>query len=256
MMPGMPAEDPQRLSRIATMWTVVHQAHAPADGGAATDQAQRALMERYCPAVHRYLLGALRDEEAADDLFQEFALRFLRGDFRRTDASRGRFRDYVRTVLVNLVNDHHRSRKQTRELPENTAAPAQATIDESQDGRFVESWRMELMNHAWAALEKTQPAYHAVLLHHVQNPSLESPDLAAELSEKLGKPMTATNVRVTLHRARDRFAELLLNEVARSLDNPADEDELLAELKALNMHKVCESAIQKRREKLEKQGLS
>ena len=247
------AEDSQRLSRIATMWTMVRQAHSGATtGGTAVtaDEALRAaLMERYCASVHRYLLGALRNEEAADELFQEFALRFLRGDFRRTNAKKGRFRDYVRTVLVNLVNDFHRSRKQTSPLPANTAAAPVADYDD--DTRFVDSWRMELMDHAWAALEKTQPAYHAVLLYHVQNPSVESPELAEELTKKLNKPISATNARVTLHRARERFAELLLSEVARSLDNPADEAELLHELKALNMHKVCESAVQKRREKRE-----
>jgi RNA polymerase sigma-70 factor (ECF subfamily) len=229
----------------------VRQAHASASGDttARLHEAQRAtLMERYCASVHRYLLGALRDEEAADELFQEFALRFLRGDFKRTDAAKGRFRDYVRTVLVNLVNDYHRSRKQTSPLPANAAAPVSMDADEQ---TFVDSWRMELMDHAWAALEKTQPAYHAVLLYHVQNPDAESPELAEEMTRKLGKPMTAANVRVTLHRARERFAELLMSEVARSLDNPTDDAELIAELKALNMHKVCESAIERRKEKRE-----
>src|SRR5689334_39542 len=105
------AESVERLSRINTMWTMVRQAHDQGSGTA--DSAQRILMDRYCAAVHRYLLGAIRDEEAADELFQEFALRFLRGDFRRTEAGKGRFRDYVRTVLIHLVNDHHRARRKT-----------------------------------------------------------------------------------------------------------------------------------------------
>ncbi len=236
----MTHEDPQRLSRINTLWTMVHQANDPA--ASACDEAQRVLMERYCTSIHRYLLGALRDEEAADELFQEFALRFLRGDFKKTDAKKGRFRDYVRTVLVNLVNDHHRSRKRTTALPDNTAAPTPQSAD---DDHFIDSWRAELMNHAWAALEKTQPSYHTVLLFHVQNPSVESQQMADELTPKMAKTMTSANIRVILHRARERFAELLLNEVARSLDGPSNED-LLAELKALNMHKVCETAMKKR----------
>src|SRR5205814_2382076 len=71
-------EDTERLSRIATMWDMLRQANEPADAGA-SHEAQRVLMERYCTSVHRYLLGALRDEDAAGELFQEFALRFLRG---------------------------------------------------------------------------------------------------------------------------------------------------------------------------------
>src|SRR5437588_10812954 len=140
-------EDSARLSRIATMWTMVRQAHEPNRDGAR--EAQRILMDRYSAAVYRYLLAALRDEEAAGELFQEFALRFLRGDFHRTDKKRGRFRDYVRTVLINLVNDHHRARARHSPLPADVAAPAAHAAD---DTAFVDSWRVELMNHAWAAL--------------------------------------------------------------------------------------------------------
>src|SRR5262249_8409202 len=76
------ADDPNpHLSQIETHWSAVFLAHrGPRDAAA---EAQRALMERYGGAVHRYLLASLRDPEAADDLAQEFALRFLRGDFRR-----------------------------------------------------------------------------------------------------------------------------------------------------------------------------
>src|SRR5437870_3199292 len=111
----MAQDDSQRLSRIATMWTMVRKAHGTRTGAL---PAQQMLMERYCTAVHRYLLGALKDEEAADELFQEFALRFLRGDFRRTEAGKGRFRDYVRTVLIHLVDDHYREKqRRPRSLP-------------------------------------------------------------------------------------------------------------------------------------------
>src|SRR5439155_21682348 len=124
------------------------------------------------------------------------------------------------------------------------AAPNLQPPDED-DPEFIHSWRVELTNHAWAALEKAQPTYHAVLLYHVQNPGLASSELAEELSPRLGKKMTSTNVRVTLHRARERFAELLVDEVARSLDEPS-EQELLEEVSALRLGKACASALEKR----------
>src|SRR6266545_3004593 len=96
----------QRLSRIATLWSVVFEAHS--DEKADADLARRRLLMRYHAPVYRYLLGATRDEDAAGDLCQEFAIRFLRGDFQRADPQRGRFRDYVKKALVNLVNDFHR----------------------------------------------------------------------------------------------------------------------------------------------------
>ena len=65
-----------RLSQIETAWTLVVRAHGTADNAAA--EAQQALIERYLGAIYRYLFGAVRDEDVAQELFQEFAIRFLR----------------------------------------------------------------------------------------------------------------------------------------------------------------------------------
>ncbi len=76
----------ERLSRISTFWSAVHVAHEdPAD---ARQAAQNLLLERYSGAAYRYLLGAVRDPDVAAELFQDFALRFLRGDFQRLPAPR------------------------------------------------------------------------------------------------------------------------------------------------------------------------
>src|SRR6266436_612212 len=105
----MERSDPSHLSQISTMWTMLFRAHAGGPEGAVS--AQRAMMERYGGAVYRYLLGAVRDQDAAAELSQEFAVRFLRGDFRRADPDRGRFRDYLKTSLIHLVTDYHRARQ-------------------------------------------------------------------------------------------------------------------------------------------------
>ena len=77
---GQPEPD-ERLSRIETQWTAVLRAHGPATDSA-RDVRDR-LMLHYSGAAYRYLLGAVRDPDTAADLCQEFAVRFLRGDFRR-----------------------------------------------------------------------------------------------------------------------------------------------------------------------------
>src|SRR5438309_556796 len=74
-----------RLSHIATRWSVLLQAHQETDAAAA---ARQQLLERYCGAVYRYLLAAVRDHHAAEDLTQEFALRFVRGQFRLANPER------------------------------------------------------------------------------------------------------------------------------------------------------------------------
>src|SRR4051812_11611421 len=106
----MDSGDPnQRLNQIGTLWSEILQAHN--DPGEAGSAARRALWDRYGGAVHRYLLGALRDPDAADELKQEFAYRFLHGDLRGADRERGRFRDFVKGVLFHLVADYHHKRR-------------------------------------------------------------------------------------------------------------------------------------------------
>ncbi|HLJ94387.1 MAG TPA: hypothetical protein VKU02_14470 [Gemmataceae bacterium] len=53
---------------------------------------------------------------------------------------------------------------------------------------------------------------------------LESAALAEQLGQKLGKSFTVHAVRQARHRARQKFADLLLGEVIRSLQNPTLEE--------------------------------
>lgn len=232
----------ERLSRISTLWTLVEQAHAGPTDAATT--AQRVLMQRYCGAVHRYLLGALRNEEAASDLFQEFALRFLRGDFRRANPERGRFRDYVKTALINLVNDY-RNAPRLQPLPDNLATPPGPLYDPNEsDETFIESWREELLSRTWAALAEAHPPLFTVLICHVQRPDVSAQQKAEQLAAELEKPFTVNQFRVTLHRAREKFGDLLVQEVACSLETHT-EAELLAELRDLHLLKLCGTALKR-----------
>src|SRR5262245_9673578 len=109
-----PDEQAEHLDRITTHWTLLAGAHSGGEEAAAT--ARRELLRRYGGAAYRYLLGALRDRDAAEELSQEFALRFIRGDFRRADPARGHFRHFVKAALCNLIIDY-RKRQRRRPLP-------------------------------------------------------------------------------------------------------------------------------------------
>jgi RNA polymerase sigma-70 factor (ECF subfamily) len=234
------------LSQISTLWTLVQQAHhGPLD---TARSAQEVLLKRYSPAVYRYLLGALRDPNAADELFQEFCLRFVRGDFRRADPERGRFRSFVKTSLFHLVVDYQNQRRKTaRPLAEEP--PVAAPDDTAAEREFTASWRQELLDRAWRALAEVQqqtgqPVY-AVLRLRVDHPQWSSAQLAEQLGARLGKPLTAGALRKALHRARQRFAEVLLDEVAVSLEDPAPE-RLEQELLDLGLMAYCRLAFDQR----------
>jgi DNA-directed RNA polymerase specialized sigma24 family protein len=199
---------------------------------------------RYSGAVYRYLLGAVRDADVAADLCQEFAVRFLRGDFHRVAPDRGRFRDYVKTALVNLANDHHRARQAgPKPLAIDAAAPELPSEDD-----FVGGWRQSVLDQTWKALAEANPTFHAVLLLRIENPDMPSNEMADRLTAELGKPMSAENVRKSLQRAHGKFADLMLDQIADSLDEPTHED-LEAELQALDLLRYCRSTLDQRREK-------
>lgn len=237
------------LSRIETLWTVVRHAHGPA-----AEAAQVALVERYSPAIRRYLGALLRDDAAAEEVFQEFALRLLRGDLRRVDPAKGRFRDYVKRTLINLANEHRaRDARWRRHVPLDAAAADPAAPDDQagtghgqEDRAFEDAWRAELLGRAWEALEAAQretgQPYHAVLRLRTECPDATSEELAGRLGQRLGAAVNAAHARKLLQRARERFAALLLAEVRRS----ADTDDLAAvedELIDLDLQHYCRSAL-------------
>ena len=227
-----------RLADLSTQWTLVFQTQAglPEEANLAAAQ----LMCRYAGAVHRYMLKALRDPHAAEELDQEFALRFLRGDFRHVDPSRGRFRDYVKRAVQNLMNDYYRRKHPVRSLDSDVIEPA---VEDDGLGRFeqqfLQSWRNDLLDRAWNAVQETETRtgqpHHTVLRIRVDSPGLTSKGWAERLSAAVGHRVTAGAFRQALQRARRAFTAHLIHEVAASLDDPtqASIEEELAELQLL-----------------------
>jgi RNA polymerase sigma-70 factor (ECF subfamily) len=236
------------LSQMSTQWTIVFQAHfgTPNEVSAAVSQ----LMCRYAGAVHRYLLKALKDPDVAAELDQEFALRFLRGDFRNCDPQKGRFRDYVKRAVQNLINDYYRRKRPTIALDERTPEPAvEASADAQFDQEFLDSWRKDLLERAWNALaeleKNTGQPYHTVLRSRVQHPNLPSHELAQRLSIALDRPLSAGAVRQALQRSRRRYVDYLLTEVLASLEHPT-RDDLEEELSDLNLLHYCRPFLERR----------
>ena len=244
----MGTDSSPELSQLSTNWSLVFLAHGGSPEEAASAQVE--LMGRYSGAVHRYLLAALRDPDEAAELNQEFAVRFLRGDFHRADPARGRFRDFVKRSLCNLMIDHRRrSAARPRTMGDELPEPVdELTGDDDFDRRFAESWRSELLARAWAALalfeERTDQPYHTVLRLRVENHAMPSPELAERLLGSLGRKFSDGGARMLLQRSRDRFVEFLLDEVAGSLTSPtpaAIEEELVD----LCLHAYCRSYLKR-----------
>jgi RNA polymerase sigma-70 factor (ECF subfamily) len=247
----MVVESPDRpLSRITTLWTLVCEAHGESAEAAAA--ARQALLQRYGKAVHRYLLGALRDPDAADELSQEFALRFLRGGLGGANPQRGHFRNYVKGTLFHLIADYHRRKQRDpQRLPANGPEPAApARPPDDPDRSFLESWRDQLLHDAWEVLalyqRETGKPFHDVLRYRAEHREVRSAQMAEQLSRQFGRAVSAAWVRQTLHRARDKFADLLLREVEATLQNPSAEA-VEQELIDLDLLTYCKPALDRYR---------
>jgi len=259
------SNEDEHLSQIHTAWTMVRRARGSeeddpdSDSGGDTAEARRSLLQQYHRPVSRYLRAITRDADAADDLFQQFAVKFMEGGFRRADQDRGRFRDYLKTAIIRMAYDHRRQKAKQiahssgnipKDMLENLAE--QQPDEDSLSKQFDQGWREELLRRAWKALEQeernTGKPYHSVLAYRAANPKEKSGDMAAALTEQLAAdpPLTAAGVRKTLERARQRFGVYLLDEVAASLGD-ASIEAIEEELSDLGLKEYCESALEKRK---------
>lgn len=243
----------QRLSQISTAWTMVFRAHQ--DDQASLTAAQAALVNRYRSAVYRYLLAAVRDQDTADDLFQDFALRLVRGDFGRADQSRGRFRDYVKSALINLVINHQKKQRRMAAMPDALEPAYENHTAPDLDREFLIDWRKSLLERAWETLASAQepgsPPFYHVLRLRCENPEWSVTQLAVRVSEHVAaaEPFTDAGIRKILQRAREKFTDLLVDEVAASIQS-SNLEAIEQELIDLGFQAYCRRALERRKMQL------
>ena len=241
------------LSKIATSWTMVRNANDA--GNESRKMAQEQLLSIYSNSIRRYLLASLKEESAADEVYQNFALKLIRGDFSKADPNLGKFRSFVKTVLYRMMMDHHRSKKskaKQNELLDELAVDDSFEIEDSADAAFQQHWREGLLNFAWDQLKQhqseTDGVYHSLLWTKARNPSLSNTELLEKVATECGQEINPGSIRVTLHRARQKFSDFLLEALASAIENPTEEN-VEEELISLNLskYKVCSDAMDRRR---------
>ena len=215
----------KRLTEIPTSWTEIRTAHSPGEGA---DKAMGDLIGRYHDAVDRYLRLKLRDENLADEVSQEFWTKLLTQKLAGADPSKGRFRDYLRTVLHRLIIDHFRGRKLQQLPPGDILDPSTPDID------FDQVWRDSVIKRVWSRLEtyevRTAKNRYATVLHlRVESPDSPIDELAQKLGNQLRAKVTPEAFRKTLQRSRSKFIELLIQELKETI-HPAEAEDIEAEI--------------------------
>ncbi len=209
----------ERLTEIPTSWTTISSAHSP---GPASQKAMEELVGRYHDAVTRYIHLKVRDKHLADEVLQEFWTKLLAGKLAGADKDKGRFRDYLRTVLHRLIIDHFRSRK-LQPLP-----PGDLLDASEPDKDFDRVWRDAVLNRVWSRLETYQATtpknrYASVLQLRRDFPDAPIEEITDRLRQTTGAAMTPEAFRKNLQRARAKFIDLLVLELRETIHPTSNE---------------------------------
>lgn len=214
--------------------------------------AQAKLLARYGPAILRYVAAAVRDATVAEDLYQEFAVKFLRGDFAQANEEQGRFRGFLKVVLGRMVADYFRVqiRRPTTQL-DSQVAVCDERDERTRDQEFLVVWRDQMLTQAWQRMaeeeQQTGRPWMQVLKLRVDHPQARSAQLAEMLSESIGEVVTSTRLRVMLHRAREKFSEYLIGAVADTLEDDSV-DAIEQELAELELLRYCQAVLDQQRQ--------
>jgi RNA polymerase sigma factor (sigma-70 family) len=233
-------KDP-RLSQLSTQWSMLTDAYDVST--AEFDRALQFQTLRYLGAVHRYFLKTVRDPDVVQDLNQEFATRFLAGSFLKYDPKLGRFRDYIKRAVRNLMLDFHRRRGKARQIESKWERSIVDETADAADETFIEAWRSEILDRAWTALEdlqrRTRVPYHTILKHRAMHPSQTSEQMAKQLGTVLGQPLSPGALRQRLQHARERWVGFMIDEVKTSLGTSKRSavEEELGDLRLLHLCK-------------------
>ena len=211
------------LEEISTRWSLI------------TNPLQFVL--RYAPAVRSYLGALVRNPHDAEDVAQTFLLRMIGRPFTPERVAKGRFRDYLKAVLRNAAIDFFRQSGQSPTDVGNLDQFAATGTEQAADRAWLAEWRSCLLQRAWEGLEEYERDAPASLVYTalrlaVDYPDEDSPALAARASALTGRPLRPEALRKQLSRARRRFAQLLVNEIRKTLEQPgaAEVVEELAQL--------------------------
>lgn len=218
-----------------TRWSLIREAGADSGQGR---RALETLCRQYRPAALAYIRACGHDSEAAEDLVQGFFERFLAREMYRTaDPSRGRFRTFLRVSLRHyLVNEGKaaaRLRRQPAGFDEDIDPDSLLAQDAGPERAFERAWALTLLDHAMRRLADEAAAQGKAELHaQLREFLLERPD-----SEDYARVAAATGLRpntiaVAIHRQRQRLRELVAEEVAHTVADPAQVEEELARLGA------------------------
>jgi RNA polymerase sigma factor (sigma-70 family) len=222
---------------VTTHWSVVLAAQGESDTA-------REALEKLCRIYWWPLYGFVRRNgykpEEAQDLTQGFfALLLERRDLDVVRREKGRLRSYL---LVSLKNFLGKARRREFAIKRGEGRPL-VSLDElltreradlepadslTADRIYERRWALTLLEQVLARLESEyQSAGNATLFDHLKELLSDEPGRRSQAAIAIELGMAENAVKQTFHRFRQRYRQLLRDEIAQTVAVPGDvEDEL------------------------------
>ena len=229
---------------VTTHWSVVLTAGATDTTSA--HEALAKLCRSYWYPLYAYIRRRGHSPEDAEDLTQEFFARFLEHNWvGRADREKGRFRTFLLSAMnYFLANEWDKARAQKRG---GGAAPLPLEFDAAEtryshepadqvtpEQHFERRWVLALLEQVLGRLREEFEQEGKAELFAALNPCLVGDRTLlpyAELGEKLRLGEGA--VKSAVHRLRQRYRQLLREEIAQTVAAPGEVDEELRHLFAV-----------------------
>ncbi len=241
----MSGSEPQNARAFhTTRWSLVAQAR---DGDAAP---ARAALEELCAAYWYPLYAYLRRkgntaDESADFVQGFFAVLLEKDYVAQADPERGRFRGFLMVALRNFAS---KERAKERALKRGGGVARisldfedgerryslEPADDATPEALFERRWALTLIDRAMERLAENQRAGPPAKAERFEalRPYLAGGGAMPyrEVGEPLG--MSETAVKVSVHRLRGKYRDLLRDEIAQTVDDPRQIDDEIRRLLA------------------------
>jgi RNA polymerase sigma-70 factor (ECF subfamily) len=224
-----------------TRWSVVLAAIG--QPSAQSELALAQLCQKYWYPLYAYVRRRGHAPEDARDLTQDFFATLLEKNYlARADRQRGRFRTFLLTAINNFLHHQHERASTLKRgggrhfvsweqvasedgyalEPANTLSPERI---------FEKRWAVTLLEQVLARLRQEFALGGRVELFDQLKSHLWAEDDATPYAQLAARfNMTVVAIKVTVHRLRQRYGDLLREEIGQTVADPADVDDEIRHL--------------------------
>lgn len=236
----MSASEPGRAFFATTRWSVV--LHAGDEESTDRERALATLCETYWYPLYAFLRREGAKPEDAQDLTQGFFAKFLEKNYLRSvKKERGRFRSYLLGALKHYrANERDKARAQKRGgggtplsldfIDAEERYKLEPADDVDAEHLFERQWALTLVDATLARLRTEFEEKDKAHVYDRLKGALTGGDEGTYVEAGADLGMKENAVKVTVHRMRKRFGELLRVEVAHTVDSSDDVEQEIQRL--------------------------